>query len=216
MPDWGTRGDALRIVYQPGVFDRETGYLKAVGTIPGVAPIAAAGLCGAGIAAISSRNDGYDLCFRAPDSELFGPLVRAESDGDYLLEDGEDKNKWLRVKVRSAFLAVTPQQSRVFLRLEDGEMVTTKQISSVNTLNLQIQNVSAQPLLGVRVWSPTPDTTFNLTGVDVAAADEDNSLLIGNMAVGGVKDLGMTLTVPGGADPEAAALFEVYAKWSSF
>jgi hypothetical protein len=216
MPSWSTRADALRIVYQPGVFDRLTGFLKCVGTIPGVAPIAAAGLCGGGIAAIASHNDGMDLCFRAPDSGTFGALVRCDSDGDYMLEDGEDKNKWLRIKSRAAFLSPTPQQARVFLKIEDGEMVTEKAPSTVTSLNLQLQNVSSQTLENVRVWCPTPDTTFNLTGLDVAAADEASSLLVGALAVGGVKDLGMKLTVLVGADPAAAAPFEVYAKWDSF
>lgn len=216
MASWLTRGDALRLVYQPGVFDILTGFLKCVGTIPGVAPIAAAGICGEGLAAIASHDDGTALCFRAPGSQTFGPTVAAGVDGDYLLEDGEDKNKWLRVKARAAFLSPTPQEARVFLRIEDSEMVPGATIGGAVNLNLQLQNVSSKKVENVRVWSPTSGVTFNVFGAgDIVAASEATSFLIGAMLAGGVQDLGMILTVPGGTSPNPAAPAELRAKWDS-
>jgi len=193
--------------------NRLTGFIRPVGTISGVAPQRAACMNGEGIATLASHNDGMDICFRAPGSEVFGPAVRCESDADYLLEDGEDKNKWIIVTVKTAFLRPTPQQARVFMRLQDGEMVTEQPPGAVANLSLRVENVSAFKLENVRVWCPTPGAVFFF---GTPAATEATSISLGTIAAAGQVELDMQLTIPGIADPSPAELIEVFSKWQSF
>lgn len=213
MPAAKTRADALTMRFSGR---DDTGGPRAVGTIPGVTVIAAAGLCGEGIAALASHNDGFDLCFRAPGSAIFGEQVRCAVDGDYLLEDGEDRNLWARVRVRTAFMAPTPQQARVFLKFQPGYMLNADKAPSTlyTALSLLLKNQAVYRVDNVRVWSPTPNTTFNLGSGDTAAPDEASSLLVGSISAGATRALNMKLTTGASASPRE--ILEVGARWDSF
>ncbi len=101
MPLVASRADALRLETS-GV---EVVHLNAVGTIPGVVLLAVAARNGLGTGTIRSEGDGDTLSWRAPGSETFGDTVVVAADGDVLLEDGEDTNKWARVQIHFAELA---------------------------------------------------------------------------------------------------------------
>lgn len=98
MPSPGDNADSLRIEVG-GVEDRS---LAAVGAVFGTAILAAAGRNGPGRATL--RYSAAGLQWRAPGSATFGTAVPVASDGDFLVEDGEDKSKWVRVRAKAAKL----------------------------------------------------------------------------------------------------------------
>ncbi len=93
----------------------EVRHLVAVGTIPGVVLLAAAGRNGPAAGGLRSTGDGTLLSWQAPGSSTYGTSVDCSSDGFYLLEDGEDLNKWIRVQVYMAHLTPGPAEAKVYL-----------------------------------------------------------------------------------------------------
>ena len=77
----------------------EVTHLHLIGTIPGVIPLLAAARNGPGSAMLQSTGDGTYIQWRAPGSMTSGTAILCATDGNYLLRDGEDANKWLRVQV---------------------------------------------------------------------------------------------------------------------
>ncbi len=104
-------GDALRLKLA-GV---ETESLIAVGTIPGVAVLAAGGRNGPGIGCLRASGDGTLLSWRAPGSNRFGSTTDCSVDGNYLLEDGRYPGKWLRVQVYNSYVNPGEAEAKVFL-----------------------------------------------------------------------------------------------------
>ncbi len=109
--DPGVAGDALRVFYAGA----EQCSFRTFGTIPGVIVRAAAGKNGPGRGFLASVGDGESLRWTAPGSSTPGPAVAVPAQGVYLLEDGEDATKWLRVYVYPEHLNPTPIGTAVHL-----------------------------------------------------------------------------------------------------
>lgn len=106
-----THADAVRL----SVSTIEVQHLVAFGTIRGVAIDQVAARNGEGVGRLRSTGDGTRLSWQAPDSSTFGTPATIAADGTYLLEDGEDRDKWVRVQVWASHLAPGPAESRVHL-----------------------------------------------------------------------------------------------------
>lgn len=106
--------DALRIE----LASVEVPMLAAVGTIPGVAVLYAAGHNGPGQGRLKSHGEtvGTLLYWRAPGSETYGPPHRIEANGQCVLEDGEDPSKYVRVQVWTDHLCPGACERSVNLR----------------------------------------------------------------------------------------------------
>lgn len=124
MAEAGTRSDALR-VFVDGV---EVEGPHLVGTIPGVTPLAAAGIGVPGTGRLRSIGDGTLLQWRAPGSDTWGAAVQVESDAEYLLEDGVSADRWLRVYVSAAFLG-PPAEAEVRIAAGGGEATLYAEMS---------------------------------------------------------------------------------------
>ena len=79
--------------------------------------------------------------------------------GSFLLEDGDDRDKWARVSVTASRLAGTPAEARVLTREVYGNGVSYDDVSSaeasagdVQTWELALANDSHIWLTGVLVW----------------------------------------------------------------
>jgi len=150
MPAAATRADALRVV-----IDGETvESLHVIGTIPGVAPLAAAGIGGAGTGRLRSIGDGTWLQWRAPgNEEVWGEAVHVTADGEYLLEDGVSTDRWLRVNVATAFLGppieTEVQLSEWYNNGLAGENVTAAQAAAgyTRTFWILVYNDGASDVL---------------------------------------------------------------------
>jgi len=155
MPLVNTRADALRLE----ISDVEITGLHAVGAIPGVVVLAAAGLNGPGAGLLRSHGDGASISWRAPGSETSGTEVSVGTDGSYLLEDGEDTDKWLRVQVYADYLLSLPTEATVYLTdvFNNGvghDNVTAGESTSgnVETYQITLVNDTATDLMNLKCW----------------------------------------------------------------
>lgn len=145
-----TRADAMRIKTPS-----EVRHLRAVGTVPGVVPVAVAGRCGPGAARIRSTG-AETLQFRSPQSG-WGPPVDCSVQGTYLLE-AADPNEWLRVDVYPSYLR-PGREARILLADTYGNVVgdddvTASEAAAGDTtyFSLFLYNDSTVVLSHVRVW----------------------------------------------------------------
>ena len=154
MPLVATRADALRMEDS----GTEVVHLNAVGTIPGVVLLAVAARNGLGTGTIRSEGEGNTLSWRAPGSETFGDSVTVAADGDVLLEDGEDTDKWVRIEIHFAELA--PGSASEGVLLDD---VYNNAIAAVDV------NASRASSGDVAIYTVTMsnDGSFTLENLDV-------------------------------------------------
>jgi len=165
-----TRADALRLT----LAGTEVTYLKAVGTVSGVKIDQVAGRCGPGTACLRSRGSGgQQLSFKAPGSAQWGMDVNAAGGGSYLLEDGEDVGKWLRVTVYVDYLR-EGDESRVLL--QDGynngighDDVTYSEAESgdVADYTVTVKNESDRTVSKIKVWLDAAVSGLEISDDDV-------------------------------------------------
>ena len=140
------------------IADVELVHLDAVRTAPGVKLLLIAARNGPGTAWLRASGDGSDLAWKAPGSSSYGEDVACAADGEYLIKDGDDTNKFARVQVWRDFL-VSPGEYPIYLRdrynngvaLDD---VTAEQAASgdVSVSTITLHNVSSSEMTGVVVW----------------------------------------------------------------
>jgi len=143
--------------------------LRAVGTIPGVVVLAAAGRNGPGAGQLRSYGDGALLSWRAPGSSFEGAPVTCAADGEYLLEDGAEANKWLRVHVYRAHLCGPSQASVLLEDLYNNAIAITDidglaaEIGSDDEQWVDLHNINSVTLGNVRAWI---DPDYSWDGTD--------------------------------------------------
>ena len=104
-----TRGDSLRLE----VASVESASLTAIGTIGGVNILAVGGANGIGAGTLRVSNSGTRLAWCAPGSVTFGSSIVIEASGNYIVEDGENEAKWLRVSVNTDFIPTSSDHEAV-------------------------------------------------------------------------------------------------------
>jgi hypothetical protein len=204
----GSRGDALRVRTSGGV---EIPSLTAVGAIPGVVPLAAAGQNGPGTGYVRCDGNGR-LAWKAPGSNTYGELVTVAADGSYLLEDGEDRDAWLRVQVRTAFLPSTPAEAQVLLGDRYNALgpddVTSAEASAglVETTTFQLYNAGAHRVDALKAWLDA-----SVSGIELSTdgsswstpTTEGAALAFGNVNPGSFATLHVRRSVVAGAASNA-------------
>jgi hypothetical protein len=131
--------------------------------------------------------------------------VDAYVDGDYLLEDGEDPGKYVRTRVRSAYLQPQPVERPVYLQhlwnilfvdIEAGEAAAGITREAVD---LFLKNPSPQRVHNVRAWIE-PGTPYLQISPDRAVwsspTTEAAGLQLGGIAAGGSVTLGARIVIP--------------------
>ena len=215
MPAAATRADSLRLT----LASVEILSLSAVGTIPGVIVLAAAGRNGQGDGMLRSTGDGTLLSWRAPGSATYGLKVDCSSDGTYLLEDGDDHDCWLRVQVYASYLSSTPATARVDLqdRLQNGissDDVTAAEATAgdVETYTVTLENDAATNLSGLKVWITDPDAnTLEISDDNatwVSPTTEETALALPDLAAGATDTLYCRRTVAA-AEPSSPSVLQL-------
>lgn len=212
MPLIETRADALVIETASGA--KEIRHLMAVGTVPGVSILYVAGKNGVGTGLLRTGAGGGTLSWRAPGSSMFGAPVGISADGVLTVEDGEDRDKFLRVRVAAARLNVGAVSAEVRLGdVYDNGLAATDvtgaeaSAGDVKVFALQLHNVSVQTLTDIRVWL---DPTVNDLEIApdasswVAPTSEATALVYALLAAGAVTalDVRRTIAADKGFDPE--------------
>lgn len=149
-----THADAIRIELS----SVEIQHLVPIGAIPGTFIRAAAARNGEGAGDLRSEFDGTLLSWRAPGSSSFGDRIPVPTDGQYLIEDGDDRNKFVRVEVFVSFLQASPASARVYTKDvynavgKDDVTAAEATAGSVETYILDIANDGAMDALAFKAW----------------------------------------------------------------
>ena len=215
MPVVATRADSLRLESS----GTEIVHLNAVGTIPGVVVLAVAARNGLGTGTIRSEGDGNTLSWRAPGSETFGDAVTVAADGELLLEDGEDTNKWVRIEIHFAELAPGSASEGVLLddvynnAIVNKSGITAAQASAgvAEAYTVTMANDGSFTLENLDVWIDAAVSGIEISDdgvVWVSPTTEGTALSFPNLAASGTDTLHIRRTI-GAASPSDPAVIDL-------
>jgi len=167
----GSGADGLRIT----VSGTPVASLDWIGAIPGVQIVAVAGRNGPGFGRLRSERDGSWIAWRAPGSTTYGPPVQATTSGEFVIHDGEDRDKWIRVEVFVDYFPgfASTREIELVDRFENpvsGPDVAAADASAglTTTETYTLENVSPWTFHQVRAWVDPQTVTMN-TSDDGAA-----------------------------------------------
>lgn len=212
MPLAAHHADALRLE----VSSVEIQQFATVHTIPGVVILLVAARNGPGQGRIRSTGDGTLLSWRAPDSSTFGTPLDCSADGTYVLEDGEDPDKYIRIQVYADYLTPGPIESRVYLddlydngAVDDDVTAEEAAAGDVATYTITLENASGYILSGIVVWLAYPSEDLEISddgAAWVSPTDEESGLAFPDLPVGGTDVLHLRRTIAAGASSESSVL----------
>lgn len=203
--------DSLRITTPGSV---EKALLKAVGTLPGVAVkwVAAKNGPGTGMLRASGEN-GNRLSWRAPGSGTFGTAVDCSVDGTYLLEDGEDPDKFLQVQVYNSYLSGGSRDAQLYIKdvFENSisqDDITAAEAAAGNMLtwSMRLYNDGGLIASQVKIWvdAGVSDITISVGAGYSCPTTEATALSIADIAPGGYQRFWIRRTIGAakGYDPD--------------
>jgi hypothetical protein len=214
--------DALRLE----IVGVEMHHLAAIGAPPGVAAIMPGGRNGPGTGSIRTSGDGNVLAWKAPGSDAYGQEVTCEADGDYVLCDGGDVDKFVRVQVWRAWLT-RPGDFSVHLRDVYNNPVSLDDVTAeeaaaglVDVWTIDLRNAGEAPLANVRMWldpAGDPNMALSFNGADWSQpTTESEGLAIGAlMAPGITTPVYLRRTVSAGAASTPKRLVHFHCSFDS-
>jgi len=214
----GLSGDALRFEKDAS----EIVCLAAAGAPPGVVVLRAAGKNGEGSGRIVINSSGDGLRWRAPGSSIYGDDVAAGDDGEYLLFDGEDFHKFLRVQVYAARLE-PDAWSEVELRdiygnQVAGEDATAEEASTgdISEHNVTLRNASFSTIADLLAWLDPTTTGLEISDDGetwVSPTTEATALDLGTIAAHDSSPFYLRRTIAPGAESDAEILNHVHFRF---
>ncbi len=134
-----TGPDALRME----VASVQAVHLVAVGTLDGVAIAHVAARNGPGTGYLAADSTGSGLKWKAPGSSAYGETVDCSPGGGFVLPDGDDPEKFVRVAVIASRLPAGADAAQVLLRDVYDNAVSHDDVSADAPTSLGIE---ARPL----------------------------------------------------------------------
>lgn len=211
MPIAGEQSDALRLQVESA----DVLHLAAVQTVPGVVPLAAAARNGPGYGRLQSA-DGARYTWTAPGSATPGPAVHCSVDGDYLLLDGEDLDKWLRIRVYTSFTRSSPVSTRVHLAdvyaggtCHADVLAAEASAGDVSTYTITLANAGRTGLDAIVCWvdAGTSGIEISADGVSYSAPNsEATGLALGSLAIDASTILYLRRAIDPGAEADPDVL----------
>ena len=239
MPAVATRSDALRLQVPLGGAEIRSLHAAPVGPIPGVAVLAVAAINGpsgggggsGGAGRVRSYGDGTLLAWRAPGSATFGETVDVSAGGSFLLEDGEDTDKWVRISVDPDWLNPAAAAGDVFLADVYENWVGYFDVTAaqalagnVQTWSIALKNASGSPIWDLKVWLDSSIAGVN--GIQIStdnvnwyapdAEDHADVLEFGDLAAAAVATLYVKRTIPAAAPSDPDVLNWLHCSWDGF
>jgi len=147
--------------------------LVPAGTVAGVAILHAAGRNGPGLGRLRVSAAGDTIQWRAPGSATWGAAVAIPVSDAYLLSDGADPNKWLRVQVWTDHV-IAADEAVVALRdvFNNGLGhldVTANQAAAgdVALWELTLRNIGSHAIVALIAWldPATPGLEISANGI---------------------------------------------------
>ena len=210
MGNEATAADSLRLKFSGS----EIQQLHRIRTIPGVSVLAAAGKNGVGAGNLRSVGDGTFLQWRAPGSGTFGPRLKV-TDGNWIVKDGEDLDKWVRVEVFASFLKPSSEEAQVLLddvyNNGGNDDITAAEATAGFSASWQMDmvNESAKTLHRLVVWIDPATSGITISDDDVvfvSPTTEATGLEFGDLAPGGSLPLYIKRTIGAGASEDPRVL----------
>lgn len=173
------RGHALQFLDAGG---DESIHLTHIGTIPGIVIDRVGARNGVGIGRIKSV--GSVVSWRAPGSGSFGPPtdchIEADS-GEFLIEDGEDRDKWVKVTSYPAFFPDVEQASDVHITDLYGNEIGLDDVTSgeatagdVSAFGVTMKNGSSVALTNIGLWLDRSAVGLELSEDNIAFSSPTN------------------------------------------
>lgn len=226
MPAVATRADALRLE-SSGV---EVVSLTAMGTIAGVEITAVSARNGPGTGRLRCRWSDtvgrlpLTVAWLAPGSNAWGAPVGVAADGDFLVEDGEDHNKWVRVTATKNYLQAG-DAAQVMLGDRYNTAIASDDVSAAEaasgdfeTYSVDIVNDSAETVRRVGVWlDPSAPSGVAISasggGGWVHPTTEATCLELGDLTPVHSVTLYFSRTILPAADADPAVFNGIHYRW---
>ncbi len=215
MPSEATHADCLHV--ESASVDVQM--LCAVGMIPGVAMLFAAGRNGPGAGRLRYDGDGT-LQYKAPGSATWGIPVPVPADGNYVVEDGDDQSCYLRVAVYVAHLAATHCEARILLGdVYENEIshddVTAAEASAgdVTSYSVTLYNAGLRVLSQIKVWIDASVSGLKISDDDatwVNPTSEATALELPDLAAGASDTLYIQRTIGAASGEDVGVLNHVH------
>jgi hypothetical protein len=152
----------------------EVHHLTTAGSLQGVVPILVAARNGPGVGRIKVING--QLSWKAPYSSRFGNPVECNADGTYILCDGEDEDKFIKIDVHTEYLPSEDFEAKIYLSevynnpvAQDDVIAVDAQTGVVLQYQLSVRNTSSITFSHIRIFlNPVADprTELSLDGVN--------------------------------------------------
>lgn len=215
-----TRNDALRLMNGSD----EILSMRVWGAIPGVIVTAAAANNGTGIGTL--RGTGTSLAWTAPGSDIEGVAQVCAVDGEYILEDGEDATKWLRVQVYTTYLSNSASGKIViensFNVLGPSDISAAQAtVGNVATVTYTLKNASNNYVYNVKLWldpACAAGITISSDGVNYyspTTSGDAHVLAWSSVAPGASVSVYIKRTISAGASSNVGLLNILQYQWSS-
>ena len=215
MPE---HADVLRIELA-GV---EVQHLATVGAVPGTAILLAAARNGPGEGRLRTNASGTAVQWRAPGSIVWGTAVSVPADGEYLLCDGEDRDKFVRIAAWPAHLQAG-QEAEVQLRdvysnaiAHDDVAAEEAATGDLTVYSLTLRNAGDSALRHLLCWLDAATTVLEISADGAAwvcPTAVGNALELGDLAAGAATTLYLRRTIATGAASDAAVLTHLHFRF---
>jgi hypothetical protein len=215
MPAVGTRADSLRLK----VDSTEIEQLARIGTIPGVVVERAAARNGPGYGRLRSTILGRHLRWQAPGSTSFGQPIDVSLGGDFLVEDGDDPNKFLRLTVTLCHL-FGPTESRVLLGDlyenevgHDDVLADEAAAGDVTIYSITLENANNVVLSHLKAWLDAATENLEISDDQiswVAPTSEAAALKLPDLGAGASDVLYLRRTIGAGTDCDPDVLTHLH------
>lgn len=216
----GTRNDGLRLQLAAS----DVASLRAVGTLAGVVILAVAARNGPGQGILIASAAG--ISWQAPHG-LAGAPQPITADGSYLLEDGADPSRWIRIQAYAAYL---PQSGNALVSLGDQYAgVGIDDVSAANatagiieTTQFSIKNMTANAITGVTLWIDATGNGYGTVSISSDGANffkplsqgDPNVLTWASIAPAASANLWVKRTIGAGAASNAGLLNLLQYAWN--
>ena len=191
-------------------------HLHALHTIPGVVLVFVAGQNGEGTGILRSTGDGTFLSWRAPGSSTFGASVNCGTDGEYIIEDGEDNDSYVRVDVYGTYLTPGAASAAVYLNDVYNNAIGDDNVSAAEAAAGDVEsypvaiinNHASETLARLRVWlDAAASAGLKISDDDatwVNPTTEATAITLPDLAASGLDTFYVQRTISAGAtaDPE--------------
>lgn len=222
MATLATRSDALRL----SLSGTDIIHLDTANTIPGVYISAIAAANGIGTAHI--KGDGSNIQWKAPGSSVFGvPVSCTVSSSEYLLEDGDDRKKWVRIIASTSYFADVMVEGKVLTRDMWANAISHDDVTSgeasagdVVTHQVNMDNDSPKTLSGLVVWLDAAVSDLEISEDNAAFSSpttEATALSFPDLAAAGSDILYVKRTITAGASADPDVLNHLHFRyWARF